>query len=537
MYPITNIIQNPLLKEIHQKQREELINHFPVLKFYQHNSYLSLYKYISVSPYYFYSEIIQKLFFNWLEDRDKSDRDKLQNFLAQFDAELNRSYINLLEINKFKWHDNITAADDYDLLIFIDKEIHPSYLRLTEGVFKPICRMLAIFLRLDRGKGIDDLNDLYSIVQEIENSPYKTICNSYIHIIRNGIAHGGITYLQKEIRYNDKKGREESFSDKEIIDAFDNLLDTCNALLLSLSLFLVINQLNGYNLLQEVLIEELRAETRTPWWEIVGCVRSGFENLNHLLIYAKANSYDFSKVQMSTFQSGILAERYAPGYDRYFFSLHSYKSLPGWITFNGKQLKQLREKNAVYLEEYNNIIINDLFYIPKIRLPRIFFKLNNYYLSFKLHWPLVVEKIKQQYYRPNIIVREARIHRNSWGCVLNGCAILKMTSRDICQDVLRNTAKRIIQKTLSEARRKKSFFSLLYWLPLGYARVSVFSNNYRIRRLANHELCEDLICTIQVKRIKRIKCTDLYQSTVEKYQKYHIAWNKSWLEKTLQVNS
>src|SRR4030065_209387 len=107
MYPITNIIENPLLEANHKKQREELINRFPVLTICQHNNFLSLHKYISVSPYCFYSDAIKKLFFTWLEDRDKSDRDKLQNILSQYDAELNRSFISLIEINKFKWHDSI----------------------------------------------------------------------------------------------------------------------------------------------------------------------------------------------------------------------------------------------------------------------------------------------------------------------------------------------------------------------------------------------------------------------------------------------
>ena len=43
-------------------------------------------------------------------------------------------------------------------------------------------------------------------------------------------------------------------------------------------------------------------------------------------------------------------------------------------------------------------------------------------------------------------------------------------------------------------------------------------------------LGRNLVCTIQVKRIQRIRSPDIMGSTVEQLGGYRIAWNRAWLE-------
>jgi hypothetical protein len=250
------------------------------------------------------------------QKRDQSDREALKTYFIRFNAEINRALLFVREINSEEWHDRLlgNGEDEYDLIRFIDKHVHPTYLRLIEGVLTPLARPVAYFSRLDRGKGTDGLN-VWSVVQELEGGPAESLVRSYRHIIRNGIAHGGITFVQDEVRYRDNEN-EETFRTKAVVSLLDDLLDTCNGVVAGLKVFLLVARDRGYIPPRELLLEELQEETCTPWWRIEGCVESEVAGRSQLIVYARPDSRDYSKVRWSTIQSGILAEFFAPGYER-----------------------------------------------------------------------------------------------------------------------------------------------------------------------------------------------------------------------------
>ena len=530
MEALRNILENPLLRNTHARKRSDIKEHFPELEDCPHDHFLSIHKYIKRSPQRFYSQSVYSKFLGWLEDRNRISQGALQQYLTEHDAELNRAFLHLEEINNLDWHDFFEKLDNIEFIRFIDQQIHPSYLRLTEAVFTPFCRIVAYFSRVDRGSGTDGL-DLFPIVEEIERTSLSDVVNPYKHIVRNAIAHGGITYLQNEILYCDKKGNEEKYSDRDIVRTFDDLLDSCNALALALSLFLLVNQPNGYRLPQQLLLEELKEETKTPWWEVVGCTPSKFTGLNQLIIYARPNTADYGKVQLSTFQTGVLVESFVPGYDRYFFSIRSSSSWPGWAAFDGKKLHDLRNKQDAILEDYKGVLENDLvFYVPRIKTPRFIARIQNIILSFRLNMPIAILDIKRQLGLPEIYIREANIHRNAWGAVLNGSVFVEYHKGSITQDIIRKIRKKAVRKALSEARKKTPICKIIRFLPLGYARISVFCKDYRRRRLSGYGLGPHLVCTIQVKRIRRIQSPDIMGSTIEQLGGYRIAWNRAWLE-------
>jgi len=530
MEVLRDILENPLLRSTHARNRADIKKRFPELTRCAHEHFLSIHKYITRSPQRFYSHSVYSKFLKWLEDRNRTSQAAFQQYLFEHDAELNRAFLHLEEVNNLDWHDFFEKLDDFELIRFIDQQIHPTYLRLTEAVFAPLCRIVAHFSRLDSGKGTDGLA-LWPIVQELGKTSLYEVVNPYKHIVRNAIAHGGITYLQNEILYRDKKGNEETHSDTDIVRTFDDLLDTCNALALGFSIFLLVNQPHGYKLPQQLLLDKLKEETKAPWWEVIGCTPSRFTGLNQLIVYCRPNTSDFGKVQISTFQTGVLAERFAPGYDRYFLSIRSTSSLPGWAAFDGKKLHELRNKKKTVIEDYKGVIQDGLiFYVPRIKTPRLIARIHNIVLSVKLHLPIVLSDIRRQLGWPEIHVREAKIHRNGWGAVLNGNIFLDLPAGDVGQDLIRKFRRRIIRKTLSEARRRTSIFNISRFLPLGFARISVFCKDYRRRRLSGFGLDRHLVCTIQVKRIQRIRSPDIIGSTIEQLGGYRIAWNRAWLE-------
>lgn len=530
MNELKDYIENPLTKNANALKRKLIIEKFPCLKECSHNRYLSLYKYLNGTPQRFFSTTNFESFFSWLNEREESDINEVKSYLVGNESEINHALVHLEQINHLRWHDYREDFDDLRLIQFLDQEVHPTYLRVTESIFTPLCRIVAYFSRLERNKSTEGLN-LWSIVQELGNTSLKGLTDPYIHIVRNGIAHGGITYFQNDVLYRDKKGNEKNILMSEVVFKTDCLIDTCNAIALALSLFFLTNQKKGFLLPQQLLLEELKEETKTPWWEVVSCTPSSFTGLNQFVIYSKAKTSDFWKVQISTLQTGILGEFFAPGYDRYFLYIQSNLAFPGHAAFNGKKLLSLREKPNSTLEEYVNAIEERLvFYVPRIKFPRFIYRLHTLFLSFKLNLPLAILEVKKQLGKPEINVRESKIHRNSWGVVLNASVFIEFNDSEVTQDGIRKHKALIIRRALSDARRTTGFIKINRHLPLGFARIKVFCKDYRRRRLSHYGLSQNLVCTVQIQKIKRINCPDIFGSKIEQLGKYRLAWNKAWLD-------
>lgn len=530
MHPLHEQLQNPLTRERDSRDRARIAKAFPVLNIGTSKHFLALRRYLNCCPEKFFDGNAFEIYLRWLLRRKETEDAALKDYFLRFENEINKALLFLREINSESWHDkSLKTGDEFDLVRIIDKHVHPTYLRLVEAVLTPLARPLAFFSRLDRGKGTEGL-DVWPVIKELERDSTKYLIKSYRHIIRNAIAHGGITFRQDEIRYQDKKGNEERFRSRAIISLFDDFLDICNGIAAGLKVFFLISRHQGYNQPQELLIEELQEETWAPWWAIEGCVESEYEDNSQLIIYARPNSRHFSKVQWSAIRSGILAEYFAPGYNRYFFSLRSPKAWPGYVAFDGKKLRSLREARAKKISQYVGIIENNLvFYVPRPAIPAWLGKLDTLLKTLLLTIPIAIQNIKEQIGRPSIVCRNASIHRNAWGSVVRAEVVIEDLNDETAASVVRKNRVRILKKAIKKARRENRLSGASY-LPLGFALVAVFRRDYRCRRLSGFGLGKDLVCTIQHQRISRIKSPDILGSTVEVKGRWRIAWNKAWLE-------
>ncbi len=470
------------------------------------------------------------MFLEWLQTHDRNSSRQLRKYLAQCDFEISRALLFLREINLEEWHDSrLSEGDEFDLIRMIEKHVHPAYLRLVEGVLAPLLRPLAYFSRISRKKGASGLS-FWSILKEIEGQKEEHLTLNYQHTVRNGIAHGGITFLQRGIRYRDQKGNEETLDPAFVIQLFDGLLDTCNGITAALKVFLLISQSKDYIQLREFMIEVLQELTRAPWWAIESCVEAEIAGRSQLTVYARPDSRDRGKVLWSTVQSGILTESLAPGYDRYFFSLHSRKASQGWAAFDGKKLRDLRESGADTLSAYQGILEDNLFsYEPRPTMPALLAKVDTYATSIRINLPIAVRKLRDSLGIPTMFFRVATLHRNSWGAVLQGSVVLEGVADQEMVGVIRDNCGRIVKMGKRNARRT-SGFNFAGLLPIGYAQINVFRRDYRRRRLSSFGLGDDLVCTVRLQRISRIKAPDIFESTIETRGKWRIAWNKAWLE-------
>lgn len=158
-------------------------------------------------------------------------------------------------------------------------------------------------------------------------------------------------------------------------------------------------------------------------------------------------------------------------------------------------------------------------------------QLNTLKFAFVVGWPVALADYRAHTGRPQMIVRSASIHRNGWGAVLNADVVIESDNAPVNQDIVRRYSRTIIRKARKVARREQSWFSVVKYLPLGFAQINVFCKDYRARRLSVFGLGEDLVGTIRLQRIQRIKSPDILGSTIELSGGLRFAWNRNWLER------
>lgn len=524
-------MKNPLLTKTHELKCQEVLRAFPELAPKRVSSALALHTYVGTRPQRFFSRRSFQALLISLKEIDHAHSQELVEYLKDHRTSINNAFRHLEEVNAFDWHDReLKGENDHQSLTLIDREVHPAYLRLVEAVFQPLLRIVAHFSRVAAGKGTQGLN-LFNVVAELPDSEFVEAKAAYVHLMRNGIAHGGVRFAVNEIIYRDAKGNELTLKERDVVRKFDDLLDTCNGLILAYSVF-TLNQSSRSELVpQNLLVDELKVETGTPFWRVTGALPSLIANdQSQLIVYCDVSTVDEAKVRFSAFQTAIQAERAAPGYDRYFVSMKGKNGMPGWASFHGKNLEIHRTSNHK-AEAYSDVTQD---YVPMFlagkSLPKILHRIGTLRYSFQAGWPVVVEDYRTRTGTPKIAVRNSSVHRNSWGLVVRADVIVESSNLQIDQNAIRENCRAVVRRARSYAKRSLPWYSLLRFLPLGFAQVAVFRSDYRARRLSNFGLAEDLIGTIRLQRISRIKSPDIIGSTVEYARGCRIAWNQNWLD-------
>jgi hypothetical protein len=520
----------PLTEELHKYRRKEICLEFPAFNKCNHNFYLSLWKYLISIPERFYSKKASEDMFAFLENLKEKDIKILENILKEFDNLLSLAFKALNEINQLEFHDIELSWDEYKLMQFCDSYIHPNYLKLAEGVYSNLIIPFSAHQRIIRSKKLEGF-DVFNRVEELKSTKYEYLSKPYNNTVRNAIAHGKVSYRLSEIKYEDKSDKV-SLSTREIVGIFDRLLDICNGLSLGLCLFYLVNldSLEEYriNIPQQITIEELIAEIDAPGWEIEGCLESEtiLDKRSQLNIYVKNQVFDPQAYQYHAFRSAILAEKLVPGYDRYFIILDPKYFKLGLVAFDGLKLKMLRTKNDRSPQDYVEALEDHLILIePKIKLPRLFYKIITLLSSFKIIMPLKLEESKETS-KLFIDLRYTEIHRDKYHSVINGRVVIKINSNEPIDNLVRTNCNSIVKKTIKVARKKAKITNISRYLQLGYLLIYVYSEDFRIRELKSAGLIPELLCTIEFKRLQRKRTVDIIGGKPEIIKKFRIVWNK-----------
>jgi hypothetical protein len=194
----------------------------------------------------------------------------------------------------------------------------------------------------------------------------------------------------------------------------------------------------------------------------------------------------------------------------------------GWAAFHGERLRDHRTA-ADDLTKYTDIL-ESITFLPFKNRPQWMRRIWNMYQAFRINWPYA----RRDWYTargiPEIVPRVATVHRNGWRSVLKGSVVMPCFS----PPQIRRFRRRIINAALSIAAANTP---MARYLPLGFAQISVFCQDYRARRIAIYGLGPDLVCTVRYQTISRIQSPYIMGSTVEGAGAWRIAWNRAWLER------
>ena len=526
--------ENPATRELHNDWRQRISAEFPDIDFSRSSDFLSIINYIDFSPQKFYSKEAFKKYLQFLDNVKIQDPVLLSDIFKESESFLNISNTILAEINQKPIHDILLPEEHNYLINFIDKEIHYNLLKLYERPFFNFALIVAKHSRIKRGKGTDGL-DLYNVIEELKGGNFGFLSSVYFDNIRNGIAHGKVIFTDADNIYIDKKGNKEQIRTRRIVDIFDNLVDITNGFCLAFKAFCFTNPdyFEKYNISipQSILIEELQAKSNAPGWTITNCLESvALQDKRQIIIYVKNDNWDFSKVQWYCFSTAYWAERLTKSHDRIFFSLNSKHSLNGWAAFDGKMLKELREQNETRIEAYSRVLQGNLiFFAPRIKFPRIIYKIGTYISVLKTTFPLHWRKYLDTYFPNPFYVRDTQIHsKGKFAVVQDPSVIIKPNFQNDIEQLIKANYKKIVRLAIKKPKKQCSPFSLTKYLPVKYIRVFIYDTDKRVRNLRNSGLIPELVATVEVNTTRRIKTIDIINGTPEQHGKYRIVWHNRW---------
>ena len=138
-------LENPLTRERNNQIRGRLAAAFPALQTCTDRRFMALRCYLDSRPEKYFAEVAYKTYLGWLIDTSRNQGNYFRQHLFAAENELNRALFFLREINGEEWHDGALDSDEYEQARFIDRHVHPTYLRLIEAVLTPLCTPVAFF--------------------------------------------------------------------------------------------------------------------------------------------------------------------------------------------------------------------------------------------------------------------------------------------------------------------------------------------------------------------------------------------------------
>ena len=523
----------PTTKVINDYWKRKILDSFPILESVVDSKYLSLKEYIATRPQKFYCEKTYGNYLSFLLNLREENPDLFLSIFIEHEHELDIAIKTLNDINSLEFHDSLEPENNIERIIFIENYIHFNYIKLVEAVYHKFLLFIAYQQRLLRDKPTDGL-DIYNCVEEIKNTDFEYVTHCFENTIRNGIAHGGITYKEDSTTYKGKKGDPYEISSKRIIRMFDDLLDICNGFSLAFKAFTITNRdfFQKYNLQvpKSFLLQELKAHANATEWEIIDCLESEImDGRKQLNIFTRNSLREYQEVNYFAFRTAVFAESFASGFDRYFFSLKSKHSIPGWAAYKGEILKRERLKNSNDLEGYEGVLEeNLLFFVPKFKVPKFINKSIRLLRIVKSILPIEYHKNTNYQFKRKYILRDTKPFRRGFSIIINDPSLYFYPEyKDNIIEQIRKDYKKITRYAIRKSKKEMPFWWHKF-LRINFIRVTVYDRDLRKRQLRGSGLIDSLVCSITLNRSRKIRNIDFIGGTLEEKGRYRIVWNGKW---------
>jgi hypothetical protein len=241
------------------------------------------------------------------------------------------------------YEDELSTQKASDLLLLAN-EFQPEYLRRCEHIFTNLIILYWAVLKKGtiQAKGFD----IRGAISLLKSKGYEILLIGYDENVRNGIAHGQVTFGLSEIQYGDIR-YPYKLPDDEFQYIFDALWRTSNSLAIAILLFIARN----HSLLSAASINTLptsiisliaAAETEREGLSVKGVLESPGYQLYILTgtVFNKREAVILECMQIAL----RLVDAGAVGYKRFVFGIHQQTEADSMIVILPQKLIELQDE-------------------------------------------------------------------------------------------------------------------------------------------------------------------------------------------------
>jgi hypothetical protein len=420
--------------------------------------------------------------------------DSFKTTIIENQDRITRAIFSILRPNLFSNNDEeILLESPYDLNRFESIWL-PEYIRYSEQIYNHLIQIPLTILDLSNGKNNHKDSSLHNRSENLRKLGYQTFCKGFNSTIRNSISHGNIEYTFMEAIFKDNN-RQEVLSGPDFAEYYDNLVDTCNSLIIAILLFLSENSTVFSN--QEysqlplgLLFLLIDGNTYNNGSHIISAFDSKIPgNNSQLNIDCYIDSLNKATQQFEALFFCYVASKFCNGkYERFVISIDCNMPNNALIIINGSELHKSIQNNLLLADCGPNLIESKLLWFSenahrnRLRIFKNFVK--PFFELFKIEMADLVNKngigfIPSVYKIMQIKNTSPRLIRR-----LEAFAVLNYSKKDITSDDLIMIVSNAIYRLRRKCIRKKDITGEIGFPYFPYfITLRLYSNQMRLRKL------------------------------------------------------
>jgi hypothetical protein len=331
-------------------------------------------------PWKYYDELAVSKGFDLLIGNEE----KAINAINRYSYEIDVCFNNLFRNSSVFKHEGSIDTGKPDDLFKLSLEINPEYLRIAEHIFGNVSK---IFVSVCSSNKKNKKLQPKGICAILKNKGHECLYKGYIDKIRNGIAHGQITYKSLSIEYGSGDYALQ-ISPSEFLRSFDDLWRTSNGLSIALLLFIFNqksrNNLSGINMPSSLAVHIAGEAVSYEGMRVVGVIGSEalegeqlnialttpFKNRMMVILDCLITTYYLSKIGFQNYKTIA-------------FRIDQEKTVSSLLRIDADKFSTLLQENCDADKVSESVLIktsllwlNENLWFTKIRLLKILIKTN-----------------------------------------------------------------------------------------------------------------------------------------------------------------